>query len=35
MLHYLLPLFAAHPERVALFYDKSLSGEDIYEPFLS
>jgi hypothetical protein len=30
----LLPLFSANPKRAALFYDKSLSGEDIYDPFL-
>jgi V-type H+-transporting ATPase subunit H len=27
-------ILTTHPERVPLFYDKSLSGEDIYEPFL-
>ncbi|KAM3385069.1 hypothetical protein ACQJBY_009175 [Aegilops geniculata] len=27
-------MLAANPKRAALFYDKSLSGEDIYDPFL-
>jgi len=36
MLHcWRLPLFSANPKRAALFYDQSLSTEDIYEPFLS
>uniref|UniRef100_A0A453BBG7 V-type proton ATPase subunit H n=1 Tax=Aegilops tauschii subsp. strangulata TaxID=200361 RepID=A0A453BBG7_AEGTS len=27
-------MLAANPKRAALFYDNSLSGEDIYDPFL-
>uniref|UniRef100_I1QBF1 V-type proton ATPase subunit H n=1 Tax=Oryza glaberrima TaxID=4538 RepID=I1QBF1_ORYGL len=28
-------MLAVNPKRAALFYDNSLSGEDIYDPFLS
>ncbi|RCV13430.1 hypothetical protein SETIT_2G346100v2 [Setaria italica] len=28
-------MLATNPKRAALFYDQSLSGEDIYEPFLT